>query len=103
MQGSHAGAGERAAEALGPYRVWFMVAALYDIILGLAFFFYVAAHALDEWHDRPLSTHLSDHALLALSAGGIATASFVTALGAFLLSPWIVVSATAGVLQSASR
>ena len=95
-----------------PYTAWHLSYVIYGAALApefdwfrlfgtlVAFFFGtgVAAHALDEWHDRPLSTHLSDHALLALSAGGIATASLVTALGAFLLSPWVVVWATVGVL-----
>ncbi len=95
-----------------PYTAWHLSYVIYGAALApefhwlrllgtlVAFFFGtgVAAHALDEWHNRPLGTHLSDHALLALGAGGIAAASLVTVLGAFLLSPWTMAYATVGVL-----
>ena len=41
----------------------------------------VAAHALDELHDRPLRTGLSDRALIALAIG---------VAGAITVSPWLV-------------
>lgn len=95
-----------------PYTAWHLSYVIYGAALApefhwlrlfgtLAAFFFgtgVTAHALDEWHDRPLHTHLSDRALLALGAGGIAAASLVAILGAVLLSPWTVAWAAVGVL-----
>ena len=95
-----------------PYTAWHLSYVIYGAALApefhwlrvagtLAAFFFgtgVAAHALDEWHDRPIGTQLSDHALLALAAGGIAGAGLVTVLGAFMLSPWTLVWAAVGVL-----
>lgn len=61
----------------------------------------IAAHALDEWRDRPLRTGLSDRALLALGLGGFAAAAGVAVVGVFVISPWVFAWAVAGVLLAA--
>lgn len=46
----------------------------------------VGAHALDELHDRPLRTGLSDRALLALGAGGVLGAVAIGVAGVLVVS-----------------
>ncbi|MQC47954.1 MAG: hypothetical protein DWG77_02535 [Chloroflexi bacterium] len=95
-----------------PYTAWHLSYVIFGATMAselgwlrlcgtLAAFFFgtgVAAHALDEWHSRPLGTGLSDRALLTISGVGIAGAGVVTAFGVVWLSPWIVAWAAVGLL-----
>ncbi|HJR92874.1 MAG TPA: hypothetical protein VJ938_10570 [Acidimicrobiia bacterium] len=56
----------------------------------------IGAHALDEVHDRPLGTSLSDRTLWVLGAGGLAVAAAVAVVGSLVISPWVLVWAAAG-------
>lgn len=58
----------------------------------------IGAHALDELNGRPLGTGLSDGALWALAALGFLIAVVVTVAGVWVISPWVVAWAVAGVL-----
>ena len=58
----------------------------------------VAAHALDEWHDRPLRTGLSDGVLLGLAAGALAAVMGIAIAGSYVISPWLLAWAVAGLL-----
>ena len=56
----------------------------------------VLAHALDEWHGRPLQTRLGDTTLLGLAAlAGVGVVS-VTVVGMVVVSPWVVAWAVVG-------
>src|SRR5207237_8347818 len=57
-----------------------LLAALGAFFLGVG----VCAHALDELHDRPLGTTLSDGALIGLAAAGLAGAVGIGVAGRFL-------------------
>lgn len=95
-----------------PYTAWHLSYVVYGAALAprldwmalagtlLAFFFGtgIAAHAFDEWHGRPLGTHLSDSALLSLAGFGIAASGAVALVGASTLSPWVLAWAAAGML-----
>jgi hypothetical protein len=95
-----------------PYTAWHLSYVVYGAALAprldwmalagtlLAFFFGtgVAAHALDEWHGRPLGTRMSDSALLSLAGFGIAASGAVALAGASMLSPWVLAWAAAGTL-----
>jgi hypothetical protein len=95
-----------------PYTVWHLSYVVFGAALApevdlvrlagtLAAFFFgtgIAAHALDEWHSRPLRTALSDGALVALATLGLGAALFVAILGALVVSPWTLVWAAAGVV-----
>lgn len=81
--------------ALAPGLDWTRLAAtLAAFFLGTG----VAAHALDEWHDRPLGTTLGNGVLLLLGAGGLTAAVAVAVVGAFVTSAWLLVWAASGVL-----
>jgi hypothetical protein len=69
----------------------------------LAFFFGlgIAAHALDEVHDRPLRTGLSNAALWGLGVGGLVAAAAVGIAGAFIVSPLLLVWVVAGLVLAA--
>jgi len=56
----------------------------------------VAAHALDELHDRPLGTGLSDSTLIALAGVSMAGALAIGAAGVVWVSPWLAVLVLAG-------
>jgi hypothetical protein len=58
----------------------------------------IAAHALDEWHSRPLRTSLSDGALLGLGLAGMAVSLALGVAGAVVVSPWTLAWAAVGVL-----
>ncbi|MGA8364074.1 MAG: hypothetical protein WB709_06100 [Solirubrobacteraceae bacterium] len=58
----------------------------------------IAAHALDELHDRPLRTHLSDRALIALSAVGLLGALAIGVAGIVTVTPWLAPFVLAGAL-----
>ncbi len=49
----------------------------------------IAAHALDELHDRPLGTRIPDAVLIVLSGVGLAGAVALGVDGAAEVSPWI--------------
>lgn len=81
--------------ALSPQVDWLRLAGtLVAFAAGLG----VAAHALDEVHDRPLATSLSDRTLWALGMGGLAVAVGVAVAGAVVISPWVLAWAAGGVL-----
>ena len=61
----------------------------------------VAAHALDEFKDRPLGTGLSDRVLLLLAAGAFAAVLALAGVGAFLVSPWVIALAILGLAIAA--
>ena len=93
-----------------PYTAWHLsyvvygasVAAEFDLLRlagTLAAFFFgtgIAAHALDEWHSRPLGTRFSDGALLTLGVGGLAGSTVVAVFGLFVISPWTLAWAAIG-------
>jgi hypothetical protein len=58
----------------------------------------IAAHALDERHDRPLRTRLSDRALLALAAASLVGALAIGVAGVLTLTPWLAPFVVAGAL-----
>ena len=58
----------------------------------------VAAHALDELHDRPLGTRIPDAALVSLAVVGLAAAVALGLDGAAEISPWIWAFIVAGAL-----
>lgn len=69
----------------------------------LAFFLAVglAAHALDELHDRPLDTGIGDRALRGVAAGSLAAACALGVAGVFFHGPvngWLLVAIPAGAL-----
>jgi hypothetical protein len=56
----------------------------------------VAAHALDELHDRPLATGLSDRTLLALSTLSLLFALAIGVAGVLTVSAWLAPLVLAG-------
>lgn len=70
----------------------------------LAFFFGlgIGAHALDELHDRPLSTGLSRRTLWVLGWGGLAAGAAVAIAGAVVISPAVLGWGAAGVVLAAA-
>ncbi len=66
-------------------------------LLAFLFGLGVGAHALDELHGRPLRTTLGRQTLLALGIGGMAAAMAVAVAGAFVISPWVMAWAAAGI------
>jgi hypothetical protein len=98
-----------------PYTVWHLsyvaigaaLAARLDwtVLAGtlLAFFFGlgVGAHALDEVHDRPLRTGLSDATLWALGVGGLVAGGALGVIGAFVISPVLLAWVAIGVVLAA--
>jgi hypothetical protein len=58
----------------------------------------VGAHALDEVKGRPLGTNLPDRTLWAMGLGAMAVALVIAVVGAFVVSPWILPWAIAGIL-----
>jgi hypothetical protein len=56
----------------------------------------IAAHALDELHDRPLSTRLSDRALIGLAVAGLGGACAIGVGGAVAVSATLVPFVLAG-------
>jgi hypothetical protein len=69
-----------------------LLAALGAFFLGVG----VAAHALDELNGRPLRTRLSDRALIALAAGGLAGAVAIGVVGTVIVSPTLIPFVVAG-------
>jgi len=62
----------------------------------------VGAHALDELHDRPLSTGLSATSLRFFGWGGLAAAGTIALVGSYVISPVALVWGAAGVLLAAA-
>jgi hypothetical protein len=58
----------------------------------------VAAHALDELHDRPLKTGLSDRTLIALAAVSLGGALAIGVAGIVSVTPWLAPLVLAGAL-----
>lgn len=56
----------------------------------------LAAHALDELHDRPLRTGLSDRALLAVAAVGLIGAVSIGVAGVLTVTVWLAPFVLAG-------
>jgi hypothetical protein len=56
----------------------------------------VAAHALDELHDRPLATGLSDRTLVVLSAVSLLAALAIGVAGVLTVSTWLAPLVLAG-------
>lgn len=87
-----------------PYTLWHLSYVVLGVALAptvryerlgvtlLAFFLAVgiAAHALDELHDRPLKTHIPDAALRWLAGLALAGAVALGLVGAVFASPWLV-------------
>jgi hypothetical protein len=95
-----------------PYTAWHLSYVVYGAVLApdvdlirlagtlLAFFVGtgIAAHALDEWHSRPLRTSLSDGVLIALAAAGLAVSLALGVAGAVAISAWTLAWASASIL-----
>ena len=58
----------------------------------------VAAHALDELHDRPLGTRLSDRTLITLAVTSLAGALAIGVAGVLSVSAWLAPFVLAGAL-----
>jgi len=58
----------------------------------------IAAHALDELHDRPLGTSLSDRTLLSLAAASLLAALAIGVAGAIAVTPGLAPFVLAGAL-----
>src|SRR6478609_12105 len=58
----------------------------------------VGAHALDELHDRPLQTGLSDRTLTLLAALSLIGALAIGVAGVVVVSPWLAPLVLAGAL-----
>lgn len=70
-------------------------------LVAFAFGLGIGAHALDELHDRPLSTGLTDTTLRWLGWGGLGAGAVVAVVGAFVVSPLALAWGTAGVILAA--
>ena len=75
-----------------------LLGTLVAFALGLG----VGAHALDELHDRPLSTGLSPRSLRFLGWGGLAAAAAIAVVGWYVISPVSLVWGAAGVILAAA-
>ena len=75
---------------------------LLGTLIAFAFGLGVGAHALDELHDRPLSTGLSATSLRFLGWGGLAAAATMALVGSYVISPVSLIWGAAGVLLAAA-
>jgi hypothetical protein len=88
---SYVAIGAAVAPRFYGYRLaWTLVA----FLLGLG----VGGHALDELHDRPLGTHLSDRALALLAALSLVGAAAIGVVGALTISLTLLPFVAVGVL-----
>ncbi len=79
--------------ALAPTLDWLVLGGtLAAFAVGLG----VGAHALDEVKSRPLGTTLSDRALWTIGIGAMAVSMAIAVIGAFVVSPWVLLWATTG-------
>ena len=74
------------------FALWRLGAALGAFFLALG----IGAHALDELAGRPLATHLSRRTLVGLAVGGLGGAVAIGVVGAFVVSPWLLVLVAVG-------
>lgn len=74
-----------------------LIGTLVAFALGLG----IGAHALDELHDRPLSTGLSDTTLRWLGWGGLGGGAAMAVIAAFVVSPVALVWGAVGVVLAA--
>jgi hypothetical protein len=81
--------GAAAAPRVHDNRVWWGLAA-FALAVG------IAAHALDERHDRPLRTGLSDRALAALAVTSLLGALAIGVAGSIVVTPWLIPFVAAG-------
>jgi hypothetical protein len=84
--------------ALAPSVDWLI---LLGTVVAFAFGLGVGAHALDELHDRPLSTGVSNGWLRVLGWGGLAAGALVAVAAAFVISPLALLWGAAGVVLAA--
>ena len=70
-------------------------------LLAFAFGLGIGAHALDELHDRPLSTSLSPRTLRLLGWGGLSVAGALAIAASVVISPVALAWGTLGVLLAA--
>jgi len=81
--------GAATAPRLHADRLWWGLAA-FGLAVG------VAAHALDELHDRPLRTSLSDRALIGLAAVSLLGALAIGVAGVLTVTVWLAPLVLAG-------
>jgi hypothetical protein len=86
---SYVALGAAAAPRLHPDRLLWALAA-FGLAVG------VAAHALDELHDRPLRTGLSDRTLITLACVSLAGALAIGVAGVVSVSAWLAPLVVAG-------
>ncbi|HZD23074.1 MAG TPA: hypothetical protein VE569_06685 [Acidimicrobiia bacterium] len=84
--------------ALAPSVGWLV---LLGTTLAFSFGLGVGAHALDELHDRPLSTGLSNGWLRVLGWGGLAVGGLIAVAAAIVISPMALLWGAAGILLAA--
>lgn len=85
--------------ALAPSVDWWILG---GTLLAFGFGLGIGAHALDELHDRPLSTGLSALWLRVLGWGGLAVGGVVAVVAAFAISPVALAWGAAGVALAAA-
>jgi heme O synthase-like polyprenyltransferase len=56
----------------------------------------IGAHALDEWHDRPLQTRIPERTLLGLTVISLAGAIAIGIAGALMFNLWLLVFVAVG-------
>lgn len=71
-------------------------------LLAFAFGLGIGAHALDELHDRPLSTQLSPATLRLLGWGGLAAGGTLAIAAVFVISPVALAWGAVGVLLASA-
>lgn len=81
--------------AIAPQLDWVR---LVGTVLAFLFGMGIGAHAFDELHGRPLGTTLSRGVLLVLAVGGVSAGAALAVAGVLVISPWVAVWGTAGVL-----
>lgn len=77
-------------------------ARLAGTLLAFAFGLGIGAHALDELHDRPLTTRLSRRTLLVLGWGGLGAGGVIAIAASFVISPIALIWGAAGALLAAA-
>jgi hypothetical protein len=76
---------------------WLLAGTLVAFTFGLG----IGAHALDELHDRPLSTGLSSRTLRVLGWGGLAAGGVMAVAASFVVSPVALVWGALAVVLAA--